>query len=103
MNEGLAEYESLDGYNLETDMFIRDAAIGEYLPPLERLGGYFAYRGGQAFYWYIERNYGREKIAELINKIKTSGNLDNAFKATFNKNIEDFSEQFVFDLKILLA
>lgn len=99
MNEGLAEYESLDGYNLETDMFIRDAAIGEYLPPLERLGGYFAYRGGQAFYWYIERNYGREKIAELINKIKTSGNLDNAFKATFNKNIEDFSEQFVFDLK----
>lgn len=99
INEGLAEYHSLDGYNLETDMFIRDAAIGEYLPPLERLGGYFAYRGGQAFYWYIERNYGREKIAELINRIKNAGSLDAAIKATFNKNLEEFSEQFLYDLK----
>ncbi|UCH66727.1 MAG: biopolymer transporter Tol, partial [Ignavibacterium sp.] len=64
-NEGLAEYQAL-GWNIEEDMFIRDAAIGEYLPDIQRLGGFFAYRGGQAVFYYIAKKYGEEKIGELI-------------------------------------
>ncbi len=99
MNEGLAEYESQNGYDIETDMFIRDAVIGEYLPSLDQLNGYMAYRGGQAFYWYVEQNYGREKIAELLNRARAAGNLDLAFKGAFGKTVEEFSEQWLYDLK----
>ncbi len=99
MNEGLAEFESQNGYDIETDMFIRDAVMGEYLPPLEYLGGYFAYRGGQAFYWYVEQTYGREKIGELLNRAKATGNLDAAFRGAFGKDIQEFSEQWTYDLK----
>ena len=99
MNEGLAEFESQGGYDIETDMFIRDAVIGEYLPPLDRLDGYMAYRGGQAFYWYVEQTYGREKIGELLNRCRASGDLDAAFKGAFGKNVEEFSDQWAYDLK----
>ena len=101
MNEGLAEFESHDGYNAETDMFIRDAVIGQYMPELYQLNGYFAYRGGQAFYWYIAQNYGREKIGELLDRIQVSSSLDAAFSGAFGKNIKEFSEQFLYDLKKL--
>lgn len=99
MNEGLAEFESQNGYDVETDMFIRDAVIGEYLPPLMSLDGYFAYRGGQAFYWYVEQTYGREKIGELLNRAKSTGDLDAAFRGAFGKSVEEFSEQWTYDLK----
>lgn len=99
MNEGLAEFEAYDGYNAETDMFIRDAVIGEYMPDLGQLDGYFAYRGGQAFYWYVAENYGREKIGELLDRVAVSSSLDAAFQGAFGKNLEEFSEQFHYDLK----
>ncbi len=99
MNEGLAEFESQGGYDIETDMFIRDAVIGDYLPPLKWLDGYYAYRGGQAFYWYVEQTYGREKIGELLNRAKSSGSLNAAFKGAFGKDLDEFSEQWLYDLK----
>ncbi len=101
MNEGLAEYEARNGYDVETDMFIRDAVLGDYLPDLDRLYGYFAYRGGQAFYWYIEQTYGRDKIGELLNRCKATDNLDLAFRGAFGKSLEDFGEQWKYDLKKL--
>lgn len=99
MNEGLAEFESQNGYDIETDMFIRDAVMGENLPPLERLGGYWAYRGGQAFYWYVEQTYGRDKIGELLNRAKATGDLNAAFRGAFGKDVAEFSEQWAYDLK----
>lgn len=99
MNEGLAEFEAYDGYNAETDMFIRDAVIGEYMPDLSQLDGYFAYRGGQAFYWYVAENYGRAKIGELLDRVAVSSSLDAAFQGAFGKDLKEFSEQFHYDLK----
>lgn len=101
MNEGLAEFEAYDGYNIETDMFVRDAVIGGYLPELQYLDGYMSYRGGQTFYWYVEQNYGRQKIGELLNRLKSSGSVDVAFKGAFGKSLEEFSEQWQYDLKKL--
>ncbi len=99
MNEGFAEWESIDGMNTETDMFMRDLVVSESLPGLERLDGYLAYRGGQTFYWYIEDTYGKEKVGDLLNQLKIYRNLDLAFKNTFQMNFEDFSEKWQREIK----
>ena len=96
MNEGLAEFESIGGLDTPTDMFMRDLAISEKMMDLDRISGYFAYRAGQAFYWYIANKYGKERVGELINKVKTIriGGLDKAFLSTFNKDLESFSDEW---------
>jgi Tol biopolymer transport system component len=97
-NEGLAEYQAL-GWNIDEDMFIRDAAIGEYLPDIEQLGGYFAYRGGQAVFYYIAKKYGTEKIGELIHKLKGVGNLNEAFKQTIGLTVKELNDRWKKDIK----
>lgn len=99
MNEGLAEFESIGGYDTHTDMFMRDVSLSENLKGLDYLNGYFAYRGGQAFYWYVAKNYGKERIRELLNKLAIYGDVNNAFKNTFRISFEDFSEKWNEDMK----
>lgn len=99
MNEGLAEYSSLSGQDIQNDMFIRDLAISENLGGLERMNGYLAYRGGQTFYWYVATNYGEDKIAKLIHLISMKVPLDDAFRSLFKMSYSDFSEKWQKDLK----
>lgn len=94
MNEGLCEWESTGGLDINTDVYIRDMVLNESLPDLSRLDGYNAYRGGQAFWWFVAERYGTYKIPELVTKLKSTGNIDNAFKNTFNMKLEDFSEEW---------
>ncbi len=97
-NEGMAEYQAL-GWNIEEDMFIRDAAIGEYLPDIQQLGGFFAYRGGQAVFYYIAKKYGEEKIGELIHALKGIGNINAAFKQTIGLSVKELNERWKKDIK----
>ncbi|MCP5062806.1 MAG: biopolymer transporter Tol, partial [Ignavibacteriae bacterium] len=89
-HEGMAEYLS-SGWETNSDMFIRDAAINEYLPDIKRLGGYFAYRGGQALFRYIADTYGIEKISELLYSVKAKGNVDKGFKASIGIDLEELN------------
>jgi Tol biopolymer transport system component len=97
-NEGMAEYQAL-GWDVDTDMFIRDAAINEYLPDIERLDGYFAYRGGQAVFNYIANKYGEEKIGELISKIKSTGSVEEGIKASVGISLKELNERWRKDIK----
>lgn len=97
-SEGLAEFESL-GWDVDTDMFIREAAISEYLPDINQLGGYFAYRGGQSVFYYIANKYGKEKIGELLNKIKGIGNVNEAIKSTLGLELKELNERWKKDIK----
>lgn len=97
-SEGLPEYESL-GWDVDTDMFIREAAISEYLPNINQLDGYFAYRGGQSVFYYIANKYGREKIGELLNKIKGIGNVQEGIKATLGIDIEELGDRWKKEMK----
>lgn len=97
-SEGMAEYQSL-GWDEDTDMFIRDAAINEYLPDIQQLSGYFAYRGGQAVLYYIARRYGKEKIGELVNALRSLGNIDAAFKQSIGLNLKEFNDRWRKDIK----
>ncbi len=99
-NEGLAEYEALK-WDTNSDMFLRDAAVHEYLPPINNLYGYFAYRGGQSLWWYIARKYGDQKIGEILNRIKSTRNVEQGFRGALGLTIEELSERWLKDQKVM--
>lgn len=92
-NEGLAEFLAL-GWDTQTDMFMRDAVLNNYLPPIERLGGYFAYRGGQAFWYYITDQYGRPKITEILQRMKTSRSVRQSLVQSLGLEPEELSDRW---------
>jgi len=97
-NEGMAEYQSL-GWDIDEDMFIRDAAINDYLPDINNLDGYLAYRGGQSVFYYISEKYGKEKISELVNKIKGTGNLESGLKESIGLDLKELNERWKKDIR----
>jgi Tol biopolymer transport system component len=97
-SEGMAEYQAL-GWDFDTDMFIRDAALNEYLPDIPRLGGYFAYRGGQSVFYYISQKYGKQKIGELITRVKATGSVDEGIKSSLGLTMEELNERWKKDIK----
>jgi Tol biopolymer transport system component len=101
MNEGLAEYNSLFGLDLETDQYMRDAVLNDAVPPLERLGGYIQYRVGQTMYWYISQKYGPEKVGELLQRIRSTRSVEAGFRGTFGLSVGEFGERFQQALKVL--
>ncbi len=97
-SEGMPEYLSL-GWDTNTDMFMRDAATGDYFPDLNRLDGYAAYRGGQSVIHYIAKKYGDEKIGEIMNQIKSKGSVEEGIKASIGLSYEELNERWKRDVK----
>jgi Tol biopolymer transport system component len=96
--EGLAEYESR-GWDTESDMFMRDAALNGYIPELPYLGGFLAYKGGQSVLYYISQKYGGEKIGEMLGKIKINKSLDRGIRNAIGVGIEDLNKRWQKHLK----
>jgi dipeptidyl aminopeptidase/acylaminoacyl peptidase len=99
-NEGLAEYEALH-WDSNSDMFLRDAALHEYLPPISRLDGYFAYRGGQSVWNYIATKYGEQKISEILTRIRGARSVDQGFRGAIGLSVEELSERWQKEQKVL--
>jgi len=100
VNEGFAEYASMR-WETNSDMFIRDATIENNLPPIEYLGGYFAYRGGQSVWYYIENKYGEQKIGEIFNRMRSTRSVEQAFKSTVGLTMKELSERWQKEQKVL--
>ncbi|MCK6602163.1 MAG: BamA/TamA family outer membrane protein [Bacteroidetes bacterium] len=98
-NEGLAEFSALD-WDSNTDQFMRDAVMNTYLAPIPQLSGYFAYRGGQSVWYYITQKYGREKISEILHKMKSTRDVEQAFQSSIGLNFEELSDRWEHDLKV---
>ncbi len=90
VHEGMAEFLS-STWETNSDMFIRDAIINEYLPDVKRLGGYYAYRGGEALFYFIARTYGREKVGEILKKTKDVGNLEQGLKLSIGLDLDELN------------
>ena len=99
LNEGLAEYEALK-WDTDSDMFLRDATVHEYLPTINLLYGYFAYRGGQSVFWYIANKYGDQKIGEILNRIKSTRSVEAGFRGSIGLGIEELSERWQKEQKV---
>lgn len=94
--EGHCEYMSL-GWDLNTDIFMRDLVMNNNMIPLsvlERYGGFIIYKEGQAFYKYIADKYGQQKIGEFIHLVKAKKSLKATFLTLFGVTIDDFDDQF---------
>ncbi len=98
-NEGIAEYEA-QRWETDSDMFLRDATVHEYLPPISRLGGYFAYRGGQSLWWYIANKYGQQKIGDILNRIKSTRSVEAGFRGALGLGLEDLNERWQKEMKV---
>jgi len=99
-SEGLAEFEALR-WDTDSDMFLRDATVHEYLPPIKQLYGYFAYRGGQSVFYYIANKYGEQKIGELLNKIKSTRSVETGLRNSIGLSLEELSERWEKEQKVM--
>lgn len=91
--EGMAEYESR-GWDTESDMFMRDAALNGYVPEIPYLGGFLAYKGGQSVLYYLSEKYGGEKIGELLGKVKIHRSLERGVRNAVGVDLEHLSKQW---------
>jgi len=91
--EGLAEYESI-GWDTDSDMFMRDATLNGYLPPIDQLYGFMAYKGGQSVLHYIAEKYGGPKIGELLGKVRINRNMEQGLKQSIGLNTTELTKRW---------
>ncbi|MDP8229217.1 MAG: BamA/TamA family outer membrane protein [Candidatus Electryoneaceae bacterium] len=95
--EGLAEYESRGGLDSETEMFLRDAVVNDFLPEIRQLDmfGYLGvYKSGQSILYWIAWRYGAEKIGEFLHQLKTMRSFDRALRASIGIDQKELSKRW---------
>lgn len=92
-SEGLAEFES-QGWTTRLDMVVRDATLNGYMPPLEYLQFFLVYQGGASVFKFIAETYGREKIGELLSKMRGRVSFEKVLRTTVGMNYEEFTEKW---------
>lgn len=98
--EGIAEYVSRYGWHKEHDNFMRDATITGYVPPIEIMSlSYFAYPGGASVFYFIDQEYGKDKVAEFISAFRTAKTPDKALKASLGFGMKELNEKYQLWLK----
>lgn len=103
--EGMAEYDA-DDYGTEGDMMVREAVVSEKLIPMDKLNGfdhleepYLAYKESQNLFMYIDKFYGKDKIAKIINAFTTENSIEAVIKKVLKREYEDFQKEWQFYLK----
>lgn len=92
-NEGLAEY-SAQGWDTQSDMYVREAVLTDRLADIPRLSGYFAYRGGQGVWDYVAEEYGREKVTEVLERVRLGRSVDGAFRRATGLSLRELSDRW---------
>ena len=79
------------GWDREANMFMADASISGYLGDIPQLYGFLSYKGGQSVFNYIEYEFGKPKIAEIMHKVKTVHNVERAFESSLGYGVDELS------------
>ncbi len=99
--EGMVEQLSIGEMTVNTEMWLRDAALNGYLMTLEELS-YMpqgAYTFGHSFWFFIAQRYGHRKIGEILQKTSLFSSLDNAFKSSVGAEMKTLSKQWNEDIR----
>ena len=102
VSEGFAEYQS-GWVNVSSDAFMRDLVINNRLVSLQDLWdgmGYLVYREGESFFRYVEEKYGRKKVYEFMQALRSKRNVDGAFASVFGVSIKRFSSDWETSLRV---
>ena len=91
--EGLAEYSAL-GWDTQSDMYVRDAVLNGRLAPIPRLRGYYAYRGGQGVWDFVAEEYGREKVTEILERVRLGRSVSGAFRQATGLGLDELSDRW---------
>ncbi len=91
--EGGAEYYSI-GYDLEAEMFMRDATVFDYLPDLDLAYGYMNYKAGQAAIFYLNEKYGPEKVVEIMNHLRHQRSMELALRSAIGVSTQELSREW---------
>ncbi|MCX7836260.1 MAG: hypothetical protein N2450_09385 [bacterium] len=92
--EGLAEYQSRFGWDIEADMFLRDAVVNDWLPDIEELNGYMNYKGGQSILYYISKTYGKSKVTDLVNKVRQYRDFSRGVRSALGMEIKELNSRW---------
>ena len=87
--EGLPEFESVEGDDVYNNMFIIDLIMNDGLHDINQIGGFYAYRQGESFLVYLSEKYGRDKVIDFFYAIKISNTLNAASKKVFDLEFDE--------------
>lgn len=96
--EGLAEYLAV-GWDADSDMFVRDAVLEDYIVPFHMVGGFYVYKEGQSVFNYIEQTYGKEKVLEIIQALGGTRSAQVALQRTIGLTEDELYDQWIKSLK----
>jgi hypothetical protein len=91
--EGMAEYLSIGRNDVNTAMWLRDAALRNDLPTIKQLGRdrrYFPYRYGEALWAYIGGRWGDEVIPSVY-RTALHGGFDPAVRTVLGITVDSLS------------
>ena len=95
--EGMASYFGKDEDEKDR-MFIRDAVNSDQIPPITRIDitGYSAYRFGHAFFDFVEAEWGKDAVRELVFEFRSflGKDIAAALKRAFEIEPDDFNLKF---------
>ncbi len=95
--EGMASYFAKDEDEKDR-MFIRDAVNSDQIPPITRvnINGYAAYRFGHAFFDFVEAEWGKDAVRELVFEFRSflGKDIAAALKRAFEIEPDDFNMKF---------
>jgi hypothetical protein len=100
--EGMADYLSI-GFDETADMFMRDALLNEKYVTLMDLPGFsdspsFPLRiQAQAFFFFLERSYGREAMGEIFRDLRDRplGDHYDAFRGATGHDLEGLNSEWM--------
>jgi Tol biopolymer transport system component len=91
--EGMAEYLSLGPVDVLTATWLRQAAIDDELPAIEKLNDprYFPYRYGHALWAYIAGRFGDEAVAAALEAATAGASAEGALEQVTQQDVKTLS------------
>lgn len=97
--EGTAEFLSL-GWDISGEGYLTDAVTSGYAQnPAEDFGGFFAYKGGQSFLYFVESVFGLGAVRDIYTEIRYGYPFPVAFKRVTRVDLEEAGEIWLRELR----
>ncbi len=100
--EGIAEFWSKE-WDTDADMFVKDMVINNRfftLPNMYQISGtYFMYKLGESICWFIDTNYGPDKLNLIFENWYKGSTFEEVLEITLGDNLEELSRKWEYSLK----